>query len=175
MKAIKEIGPLANNIGSFIEYWGFKNIQGRAWTYIFLSRNGLDAKVLQDILGISKGLTSMTINDLLEYNVILADRKEAHGKVIYKANPDVFAVIVDILRSRERLILSDVYSSLRFLKSISSTELDQNNIDKTRLNELARMVKLAETFLNFIISFKGLGKDIIYGITKKSLARIFPE
>jgi len=37
---------LADSVGDFIRYWGFKEVHGRIWVHIYLSDNPITAKEL---------------------------------------------------------------------------------------------------------------------------------
>ena len=65
-----ELDQVCLMIGRFIEYWGFKDIEGRIWAHILLSNRPLCAKDLIDRLDISKGLVSMSLSRLMEYEVV---------------------------------------------------------------------------------------------------------
>lgn len=54
-----ELEDLANEVGDFICYWGFKKIHGRLWTHIYLARVPLDAGQLMQRLKVSKALISL--------------------------------------------------------------------------------------------------------------------
>lgn len=103
-----EMEDVASQIGEFIEYWGFKNVHGRIWTHLFLAETPLDASDIVERLCISKALVSMSISDLLEYEVIQFAGKSERSTVLYKANPNVTSVIVNVLRKRERRMLSRI-------------------------------------------------------------------
>ncbi len=138
---------LANNIGSFIEYWGFKQVHGKIWTLIFLSPEPVDANFLKQTLGISKALTSMSLKDLLHYNVILEVEKEKPGTQKYKINSDITQVILDIVRSRELTMLQEIHQDCKKLKERSS-KANSGQISPTRLAELTNMVTTAQMLLN---------------------------
>src|SRR5262245_22326676 len=55
---------VCNAIGEFIEYWGFKRIQGRVWTYLALSAEPRSQQDLAKGLNVSKALMSSTVAEL---------------------------------------------------------------------------------------------------------------
>ncbi|MFQ5770977.1 MAG: hypothetical protein ACE5HX_10610, partial [bacterium] len=55
---------LAESVGEFIKYWGFKEIHGRIWVHIYLSQAPITAKDLTEKLGVTKGLISMMLSEL---------------------------------------------------------------------------------------------------------------
>ncbi|MEL6179965.1 MAG: hypothetical protein AAFS10_13485, partial [Myxococcota bacterium] len=85
-------------IGDVIEYWGFKRVQGRIWTFIALSDRPRAQVEVAEQLQISKSLVSLTISELAEYNLVrpISDRRGAP----YEATLDIWPVVSDVLRSR---------------------------------------------------------------------------
>ena len=78
-KSNEKLLRLAESIGHFVEYWGFKQVHGKIWTLIFLSTEPVDANYIMTHLKISKALTSMSIKDLIHHKVIFELDKERPG------------------------------------------------------------------------------------------------
>lgn len=143
-----ELEDVVNQIGEFIEYWGFKNVHGRIWTHVFLAEEPLDASDLVERLGISKALVSMSISDLMDYDVIMSAGKGARGTTVYKANPDITNVITNVLRKRERRMLSRIASASRLLKELPVEARGSVHLSTQRLGVLVDMVRSAEMTLD---------------------------
>lgn len=137
---------LAEQIGSFIEYWGFKQVHGKIWTLIFLSPEPVDANFLKDTLKISKALTSMSLKDLLHYNVVREVEKDKPGTQKYCVNPNITQVILDILNNRELSMLQDIEASCVQLGKVIAKDED-NLISKKRMEKLTTMVTTAHLLL----------------------------
>ncbi len=134
---------VAEKIGRFIEYWGFKQVHGRIWTLIFLSPEPVDANFLKNNLKISKALTSMSIKDLIYYKVILEVEKDKPGTQKYQVNPDITEVILDIVRRRELQMLGEIRTACQGLnKSINKNKVEFISLE--RMNELCEMVETAQ-------------------------------
>jgi len=152
VKQAVELENLAAEIGKFIHYWGFKKIHGRIWTYIFLADTAPDAGVLMKKLNVSKALMSLSLNDLLDQNVIKEAGKSSKGTQTYVANPQILDVILQVLRNRERKMLSLISDAQKQLQSYSPVELSNESINPERLQALGMMVDLAQTTLDNIMS-----------------------
>lgn len=139
-----ELEDVVNQIGEFIEYWGFKNVHGRIWVHLFLADEPLDAADLIERLGISKALVSMSISDLIDYDVIQIAGKSGRGTTLYKANQDVTTVITNVLRKRERRLLSRISSASRLLKDLPEDARGTVRLNSTRIQSLLEMVRAAE-------------------------------
>ena len=151
-----ELTELAEQVGNFIEYWGFKKVHGRIWTHLFLSENPLDAGDLVKRLNISKALVSMSVADLLEYEVIEPAGRGEEGTQLYRANPDLQKVIFNVLRQRERKMLSQTRSALSLLESQGKTAIQGSGIDLTRLQELSGLITGAQGVLDGFLFTEGM-------------------
>ena len=148
-----ELEDVANQVGGFIEYWGFKNVHGRIWTHLFLSRNPLDAGQIMERLSISKALTSISLSELLEHQVIEIAGKGDRGAVLYRANPDVCTVITNVLRSRERRMLCRVAGAARTLRDLPANDkIKTVPLDKERVQCLNNMIAQAEQCLDGLLA-----------------------
>lgn len=149
-KAVKvspELEDVVAQIGEFIEYWGFKNVHGRIWAHLYLSASPLDAGDLIERLGISKALVSMSISDLMEYDVVQTAGKSPRGTVTYEANPNVTSVVTGVLRKRERRMLSHIAAATKVLRK----HKDAGALDPERVQLLHEMVASAEESLDAIL------------------------
>jgi DNA-binding transcriptional regulator GbsR (MarR family) len=146
-----EMKDLSFQIGSFIEFWGFKKIQGQIWTHIFLSPTPLDATTLVKRLNVSKALVSLAIKELLQYDVIQVVGRGGKRKVLFASNPDLMKVITSVLRLRERKMLCQIMSSCKNLKKIKLTQMGYIEADSEKLDQLSEMIETAECTLDTLI------------------------
>ncbi len=144
-----ELDLLCLTVGKFIDYWGFKEIEGRIWCHLFLSHRPLCAKDIMERTSISKALVSISLARLLEFNVVRVEFIEGKKTQYFQINEDVTSVIRDVLRHRERRLLSNVESSLKLLKELNPEDLKL--IDSKRLLFMQKMVNIAKKFLDAII------------------------
>jgi DNA-binding transcriptional regulator GbsR (MarR family) len=146
-----ELEDLANEVGDFICYWGFKKIHGRLWTHIYLASEPLDAGQLMQRLGVSKALISLSLNDLLRYDVIVESGKSTRGTQTYIANPDVLDVILNVLRRRERKMLAKAETSFRMLSSLGLERQQKASLHGERIHALGRMIQQAQNALSSLL------------------------
>lgn len=159
IKVSPEMEELSRQVGAFMQYWGFKAIHGRIWVHLFLSPQALDAGELIQRLKVSKALMSMSITDLLEYDVILEAGKGNRGKQLYVANPKVTTVIFDVLRKRERQLLAKVASSFQLLEGDHKAGSSMAGVQPERLKELGIMIHSAQEALEAFIAIGEIGMD----------------
>ncbi|MGK0367232.1 MAG: DNA-binding transcriptional regulator GbsR (MarR family) [Thermoproteota archaeon] len=144
-----ELDSLCIQIGKFIEYWGFKEIEGRLWCHLLLANRPLCAQDLIDRTGVSKGLVSLSLTRLLEFDVIRLEYTQGRRTQFFQVNENVTDVIKGVLRTRERKILANIENSVNLLKSVPKEELGQINLK--RLKFLQKFVKAASFYLNILI------------------------
>jgi len=146
-----ELEELASEVGEFICYWGFKKIHGRIWTHIYLAAHPLDAGQLMQRLKVSKALISLSLNDLLKYDVILESGKSNRGTQTYIPNPDVLDVILNVLRRRERKMLTKAETSHKMLSSLNDENLNRARLNRERVEALGRMISQAQNALSSLL------------------------
>lgn len=160
-----EVQELAEQVGGFIEYWGFKRIHGRVWTYLYLSTAPLDAGDLMRRFKVTKGFLSIALSELLDYDVIVEAGRSPDGTQLYGANLNITQVILNVLRKRERLMLAQVASVAGLVGKIKPDQQLQLGLDAQRIGELKGMIDGACLMLESIV-----GSD---EIENNSLAQVF--
>lgn len=147
-----EIDNLSELVGEFIQYWGFKSIHGKIWLHLYLSEYPLDAKDLMSRLSISKALVSISLRDLLLYDVILEDGIGPEGTRTYSANSDIKSVVEQVLRAREKVMMGKIKSSFQNLKEVPANELNALGVQTKRLKELEKLITKGDQMLNTVMA-----------------------
>lgn len=142
-----ELLQLEQLTGDFIEYWGFKKIHGRIWVHLYLAGEPLDSATLMKRLKVSKGLMSIAVRDLLEYDVIRPAKSGRHGTVFYEANPDLQGVIANVLRMRETVMLGATLQAADRLSKLKVDELNASGVQKDRIKAVMELTESAKTLL----------------------------
>jgi len=140
-----QIITLAHGIGDFIQYWGFRRIHGQVWTLIYLSKEPIHATEIVARLGVSKALISLAINELVGYGLIIQTSEPDRKIKTYAANPKIFAIIRDVLRTRELDLLKRIVNDH---KSLNETLGDSPEISAERLAAIGEMAMAAYGFLS---------------------------
>ena len=159
LKFPPEILALDQEIGEFMEYWGFKRIHGRVWLHLYLSDMPLDVAELMRRLGVSKALMSFCIRDLKEYSVIVEDGVAKHGTILYRANPDLFAVIKNVLRIRERPLLSRIRAAQQLAITLPEKEMIEHQLNPKKVRELGKLVVGADRALRALSQLSNEGQE----------------
>ncbi len=147
----QRLQDLSNAVGDFIRYWGFRRIHGQLWTQIYLSKEPLSGAELMRNLAVSKALVSPALAELENYNLIQAIEVDGRTKR-YKAHPDVFKVIRDILKNRERKLILEAQKNFEALnKTVQSASEASQLIDVERLQKTGEMISMALVAADLII------------------------
>ena len=152
--ATPEMQDLSDQVGEFVYYWGFKRIHGKMWTHLFLAKNPLDAADFVKQMKISKALVSISLRELMEFEVIQTAGKSDRGTQLYKTNPDVMSVILSVLRQREKRMLSRVQAAQETMLKVSDADREQMGISSQNLTQLGELVSKATMALDSFIALK---------------------
>jgi DNA-binding transcriptional regulator GbsR (MarR family) len=148
-----ELRALADGVGQFIEYWGFKAVQGRLWCYLYLSKEPLSSIQLSQLLKVSPALITQSVQILLKYRVILEAEKGVNGVLRFRANPNVSEAIGGVLAGREALLMEEIQGSVVKLRQrgvqVSATPATGIELDPSRVEQVTEWVKLASQLLAF--------------------------
>jgi DNA-binding transcriptional regulator GbsR (MarR family) len=150
-KLAPEVLQLAHAVGQFIEYWGFKAIHGKVWTLLYLSKDPLSAVELSRKLQVSKALMSFSIAELLEYEVIKPVGKGIKRTLFFRANPHITSVILNVLRRRERPMMSEIESAFFRLQSHQSASLSSIQVDPEQLKSLGEWIQAGKSALDHLV------------------------
>lgn len=146
---IEALKALAEAVGDFIRYWGFRRIHGQLWTQIYLSDKPLSGADLMRNLDVSKALVSPALSELQQFNLIECLEVDGRTKT-YKANPEVFKVIRSILKEREKKMIRDARERFEDLSRSLARE-PESLVNSDRMKALGEMISAADFAIDFII------------------------
>ncbi len=126
-------------VGEVIGFWGFKENHGRIWALLYLSPEPVCTSTIRNSLDLSKGATSMLLNELEDWKVILQSVESSGRERKYRANPNFIEMIVRVMERRESDMLSQMVSRLE------AVQQEAGNADATpsQIKALQEMVDLA--------------------------------
>jgi DNA-binding transcriptional regulator GbsR (MarR family) len=151
-ESLPEVEYLAELVGEFIQYWGFKKIHGKIWLNLYLSEQPLDAAALMKKLNVSKALISISLKGLLDFDVIIEQGLSEDGTRVYAANPNLNAIVTHVLRQREKIMMGKIQAAFSQLKKVSKEEISNNQIEVSRLRDLDKFIKNGEKGLNTLMA-----------------------
>ncbi len=146
---IRKLYQLAQVVGTFIRYWGFRNIHGEIWTVLFLVKTPMAAVEIGRTLKASKALVSPALKQLLEEGLIIPAPSENSKIKRYQAVENVSGVIRDVLRRREQLMMADAAAKHLALAEESTPD---GGLDQHRLEALGTMIQTANLGLASLVN-----------------------
>jgi DNA-binding transcriptional regulator GbsR (MarR family) len=138
--------------GTLIEYWGFKSILGRVWTFLALRAVPLPQTEIADSLGVSKSLVSGAITELAGLGLVrpVGDGRNAPWEAVM----DVWPVITDVLRTREWLLLESTRLALEQAIEETHAAGPAPTYDARRMALIRDMVGAVQRLLGIVISIR---------------------
>ena len=155
----KRVISVCDACGDFIEYWGFKSIHGRVWTYLSISARPLSQTEIAKALDVSRASVCIAISELSEYGLVRPSSHVRHAP--YEAVIDVWPVISNVLREREwmlletaRVALEGALNELERAQAEMPDEPRLKNYNFDRIKMLLQMTEWAQSILKLIINAK---------------------
>ena len=138
-------------MGGVIEFWGFKRNQGRVWALLYLRGRPMDAREIQEHLGLSKGAVSMLTRELEQHGVIDRVRSPGRGSWRFEAETDLKKMVGKVLREREGNFLAQVRSDIDLAVEEARADPDTPTSVLERLERLQTLVGLVEGALSLFL------------------------
>jgi len=143
-------------IGSLMELWGFKRVHGVMWTVLYLADAPLDAQEIRARMGISSGLVSMTLHELIRWGVVTRVTQPGTRREHYKAEPDIWRAVAKVLRERELFCLQMALDDLRDARGLLAAGTTDESTRRAR-ERLDELVSLGEVGSDLLDRFLDLG------------------
>lgn len=145
-------------VGTIVELWGFKRVLGMVWTFLYLSPKALSAQDLRTGLGISSGLVSMVLQELVRWGVVHKEPTPGERKEYYTAERNVWRPISKVLRERELYQVSNTLERLREVESELESGTDsEDDAKRVAADRLAELIQVGELAFNMLDQFVSLG------------------
>jgi DNA-binding transcriptional regulator GbsR (MarR family) len=151
LKRTPELEQFCMLVGSFIEYWGFKAIQGRIWALLYLSRQPLSSRQLAQLVRSSPALVSQSLQVLLDYGLVLSVDKAPNGMLQFEANPNVHEAIGRVLGMREAKLMGELSVAIdqvgRMRPDLTARPGSSYPLALERAEQVKQWIELAKGFL----------------------------
>ncbi len=158
---LQALSNMADLVGDFIRYWGFRKIHGEIWTVVYLSQSPVSGSDLVSLLDVSKALISPALKELEKEGLIFQTRSENSKVKRYAAAEDVFRIIKGVLNRRERPLIEKIVNAQDRLGTEVHTEGSacSEMLDSNRYLNLKKMTELAQMSLAMLTEIQ-LSQDI---------------
>lgn len=148
----KRILSVADAIGEFIEWWGFKHIHGRIWALLALSKEPLSQADVTRILGISRALASTAMRELQDHGLVTPT--DSGRGAPWVAVVDIWPTIANVLREREWMLIERVRTALEGALDEASLADSDGGWDVDRLALLLQLTETAQRFLKMLMRIR---------------------
>jgi HTH-type transcriptional regulator, glycine betaine synthesis regulator len=143
-----------HEVGSAIEFWGFKRILGQVWAWLYLEGEARSAAAIAGRLGLSKAAVSTAIAQLEHWGCVSRMRQPGERRELYLAEQDVWRMVSRVFRERELRKVDqslDVFDRvMRLAKESMSRDLPWRHRARAihgRVDRLASLARIAKTAL----------------------------
>ncbi|MEM9067785.1 MAG: ArsR family transcriptional regulator [Myxococcota bacterium] len=151
---------VADAIGRLIEFWGFKRHMGRVWTVLYLRGEPMSAKELQEVLALSAGSVSMTVNELMRWSVIKKVYKAGERKDYFVAEGNFWKMISRVFNERERVEILDAIDAmeeaLRYVRAKAdagdAAQKERARGQLRRIEQLLELARLGKRLLDALVT-----------------------
>lgn len=160
-------------IGQVMEGWGFKKVMGSIWAFLYLCPEPASAKDICQTLGISPALVSITVQELLRWQVVRKLSPLGQRRDYYVAEHDVWKMIKKVLREREyrhvESVKGELIQGLKALEDETKSRPDLKSrrtcqFQKVRIEELAHVTDIALNLLDGLIDDGKVDISPIHGM-----------
>ncbi|HLG20595.1 MAG TPA: hypothetical protein VI895_12375 [Bdellovibrionota bacterium] len=108
----------AEIIGDLVEQWGFKRHLGRIWSLLYLRKDALSPRQIQNELSLSAGNVNLLLGELQTWAVVKRIRVPGDRNFYFEAQTHIWKSIANVLQTRELRILDEAIGGLRKLGQI---------------------------------------------------------
>jgi DNA-binding transcriptional regulator GbsR (MarR family) len=147
------------SLGELIKFWGFSKHHGRIWTLLYLREAPQCSGDIQDLLQMSAGLVSMSVKELLHWEVIAKVWIEGDRRDYFAANTDLWRMVTRVIREREAHLLEGTRRSLDDALGDLETTMPDENLSEDeiaymapRLQHLITLIERFSTFLTLVLN-----------------------
>jgi len=147
---------VAEQVGTLMEFWGFKRILGRIWAVLYLAESPMTAADIGSALGISASAVSVSLAELRRWGVV----HEAVGlgpgagrAQRYRAETDTWTMVTNVMRQRELPLVQRFEETLKEAVDALGQEPQTPRIKHARnaLRTLLGLASLGRTMLQSLL------------------------
>ena len=162
-------------VGRVMEVWGFKKIMGMTWAFLYLCPEPACAKDICQGLSVSPALVSITLQELLQWEVVQKISPLGKRRDYYLAEHDIWKMIRKVLHERGKREMAWVEqklnAALKDLEKEKTTALQLKSkrtcqFQKIRIEDLVGATHSAQDILELFMNFGKVDISPIYSALK---------
>jgi DNA-binding transcriptional regulator GbsR (MarR family) len=148
-------------MGQIMECWGFKKIMGMTWAFLYLCPEPASAKDICQALKISPALASITLQELLRWEVVKKLSPMGKRRDYYVAEHDIWKMIRKVFRERERAQIEKVEQKLEIALAALDNEKESRpdlkskrtcQFQRLRIEDLMGVTEMARQLMESFLS-----------------------
>lgn len=144
--------------GEMARYWGFNRTVGQMLGLIIVTEQPLSAQTIADTLSISRGNVSMSIKEMLSWQLIKVLHEPGDRKEYYTLSGSIWHVANKVFEERKRRELDPTFKLLRN----SMQEMRESNEDSYALERMSEIHDLLETVSLWAEELQGLDEKRLH-------------
>lgn len=157
---IEAIQHTCEAIGHVMESWGFKKIMGMTWAFLYLCPEPASAKDICSALKVSPALVSITLQELLRWDVVKKLSPMGKRRDYYVAEHDVWKMIRRVLKERESAQIEKVREKLSLAIEALDTEKESRpdlkskrtcQFQRLRIEDLEAITVTAQSLMDAFV------------------------
>lgn len=156
-------------IGQIIESWGFKKIMGMTWAFLYLCPEPACAKDMCKALNVSPALVSITLQELLRWQVVKKISPIGKRRDYYVAEHDLWKMLSKIVEYREKPQVEIVEDKL----NLALGALDNENRSRPDLKS-KRTCQFQRVRIEDLKKISNTAKMLMDQMTEKGSADLLP-
>lgn len=151
---------VVDTVGGLMEFWGFRRAMGRMWAMLFLTPQPLSAQELGERLAMSTGAVSMTLAELVKWDVVRKSWVPGDRKDYYEPETSIWKMVSRVFRERElariRAAIDIFQDTLAELGRARAAGDDKKRLKflAERIESLLQLARLGEMLLAAVLDGK---------------------
>lgn len=144
--------------GEMARYWGFNRTVGQMLGLIIVTEQPLSAQAIADTLSISRGNVSMSIKEMLSWQLIKVIHEPGDRKEYYALSGSIWHVANKVFEERKRRELDPTFTLLRN----SMEEMRESDDDAYARERMSEIHDLLETVSLWAEELQSLDEQRLY-------------
>lgn len=151
---------VVDTVGGLMEFWGFRRAMGRMWAMMFLTPQPMSAQELGERLAMSTGAVSMTLAELVKWDVVHKTWVPGDRKDYYEPETSIWKMVSRVFRERElariRAAIDIFQDTLAELGRSRAAGEDKKRLKflTERIESLLHLARLGEMLLAAVLDGK---------------------
>jgi len=136
----------------FFKTFGFKRVHGRVWGLLVLASTPLSSKEIGQLLELSVGTTSSTLNELAEWGAIRSTFDSSRRCHLHSPVGNALSIVATVFRRREQVVFQEFRQTAeRSLEFVKQKHGDKDPRVLT-LQSILTTCTIAEALMQLVLS-----------------------